>query len=297
MREANGPPKTSRKNRIGLTAPESPLAREIRSAFHRARFPVSRFVPLGIAEDEGRLSEIDGEAAFLEVPRRESIADLDFLILAGSASDAPAASLARENDVPCYDATEIPPAAEGCRELLAALSPAPAGAALTLLLPAAEESDPGIHELFAQASDALNLRSTTAKVFSGRLAFNLLRDPRTQTIERAIQSELARSAGEACAITVVCARAAVFHGYAGAAALRFASPGDARKAREALGRSPALSVGKRPGHASPAQASESERILLDPPAASGDTLAVWFAFDGLSLAARRALAAARARLG
>ena len=290
------PAKPPRKHRIGLTAPESPLAREIRSTFHRHQFPVSRFVPLGKPDDEGRLSEIDGEAAFLETPRRETIGDLDFLILAGSDSDALAASLARDNDVPCHDATAIPVGAEGCLELLAAVSPAPAAAAFTLLLPAAEEADPGIRELFAQTGDALNMHTTTAKVFSGRLAFNLLRDASTQALERAIASELAGKSGEVRSITVVCARAAIFHGYAGAAALRFSTPAEVRKAHQALGRAAGLSVGRRPGHATPAEASESEKILLDPPSASGDTLTVWFAFDGLSLAARRAFAAARSRL-
>ncbi len=291
-----GPAKTPRKFRIGLTAPESPLSREIRATFHRNRFPVSRFVPLGGPADEGRLSEIDGEATVLETPSRETIADLDFLILSGSASDAAAASLARENNVPDHDATAVPAAAEGCSALLGGLSPAPLGAALALLLPAAEESDRGVQELFSQAGDALNMRATASAVFGDRLAFNLLRDSRTESLENRIRPELARLLGEGCALSLVCARAGTFHGYAGAVSLRFGSPAEARSARESLARNRALSLGEKAGHATPARAAESEEILVDPPQISADTLSLWFAFDGLALAARRAFAAARSRL-
>jgi hypothetical protein len=285
-----------RRFRIGVTAPDTPLAREIRSVFRREGYPVSRFVPLGDPGEEGKLSELDGEAAVVETPRRETVGDLDLLILAGSAADGSARGLARENDVPIHDASAVPPAAEGCRVLLDSLPAAPLEASFTLLLPAAEEADRGIHELFAQTGDAINMKPPAADVFRERLAFNLFRDSRTARIEKAVRSELEKGA-PGTAVSVLCARAGIFHCYAGSAILRHRSSREARLAAGALGRNPRLSMGKTPGHASPAQASESPEVRLDPPQADGDRLCLWFAFDGLALAAARAFAAARERLG
>lgn len=288
--------KRPRQFRIGLTAPSEPLAREIRAFFRVQKFPVSRFVGFGTAEEEGKLSEIDGEASVLEVPRRETIADLDFLILAGSGADAEARSQAEAWSVPLHDLSPLPLAARGCAALAAALTPAPLSAAFTVLLPAAEEADRGIHELFTQTSDALNMKPMSSSVFPERLAFNVFRDGRTTERERHLRETLARRL-EGCAISVVCARAGIFHGYAGSVALRFASPADARRAREALSKDSHVSIGRKPGHATPTLASESPEIRIDPPELRDDWLAFWFAFDGLALAAREAFAAARARLG
>ena len=62
-------------------------------------------------------------------------------------------------------------------------------------------------------------------------------------------------------------------------------------------RSAEISVGKAPGSASPAESVEHSTLTADPPFVEGHALTVWFAFDGLALAAGAALAAARARLG
>src|SRR4029079_11459030 len=98
------PPARPRAVRIGMTDPDGPLARHLRDLVHESDIPVSRFVPIGGEEDAGRLSEVDGEAEYRVAPSRETIGDLDLLVLGGSEVDAEALKLARENDVAVFDA-------------------------------------------------------------------------------------------------------------------------------------------------------------------------------------------------
>jgi hypothetical protein len=253
-------------------------------------------VPIAADVEEGRLAEIDGEAAYLEPLRQETVADLDFLILGGSERDAEARSLASTGKIPLHDAAEVPIATHGCAALLEALSRPPQAAAFTLILPAAEEADAGIQELFHQAADALNLRPTEAKIFHDRLAFNLFRDKAVVREEQRIRVALLERFPSA-SLSVTAARAGIFHGYAGGASFEFPNPSEARKARHALDSSDALSVGSRPGHAAPGSLAEEERVRLDPPEVDGARMSLWFAFDALALAARSALRAAVSRLG
>ena len=269
-----------------MTDPDGPLARHLRDLVHESDIPVSRFVPIGSEEEAGKLSEVDGEPEYRVVPTRETIGDLDLLVLGGSPVDAAALQLARENDVAVFDAGAAPPAALGCAALIHAC--APASAAFTLLLPAAEAGTQGIQELFQQTSDALNFRDTAADVFGGRLAFNLFRDPGTQDADRRVAAYLAERF-PACRTSVIAARAALFHGYAGSARMRFADATAAKAGAGALGRSPGIAVSARPGGASPAAAVAEASVRIDPPVVEGDVLTVWFAFDGLTLAARAAL--------
>ena len=269
-----------------MTDPDGPLARHLRDLVHESDIPVSRFVPIGTEEEAGRLSEVDGEPEYRVVPSRETIGDLDLLVLGGSPVDAAALQLARENDVAVFDAGAAPPAALGCAALIAAC--APASAAFTLLLPAAEAGTPGIQELFQQTSDALNFRDTAADVFGGRLAFNVFRDPGTEAADRRVAAYLAERF-PACRTSVIAARTALFHGYAGSARMRFADPAAAKAGAGALGHSPGIAVSARPGGASPAAAVAEASVRIDPPIVEGDGLTVWFAFDGLTLAARAAL--------
>jgi hypothetical protein len=287
------PPSKTRALRIGMTDPDGPLARHLRDLVHESDIPVSRFVPIGTEEEAGRLSEVDGEPEYRVVPSRETIGDLDLLVLGGSPVDAAARELARENDVAVFDAAAAPPSALGCAALIAAC--APVFAAFTLLLPAAEAGTQGIQELFQQTSDALNFRDTAADVFGGRLAFNLFRDARTQDADRQVARYLAERFPE-CRTSVIAARAALFHGYAGSARMRFADGAAAKAGAAALGRGSGIALSARPGGASPAAAVAEASVRIDPPIVEGDELTVWFAFDGLTLAARAALDPVRALL-
>jgi aspartate-semialdehyde dehydrogenase len=285
-----------RKLRIGLTGPKGPFARQVREVFQENAVPVSRFVPLGSAEEDGKLSEIDGEAEFLQSPSREAIADLDLLILAGSPTDADCRAFAAASDVPAFDIADVPPAAEGCSAIFSALDPLPAEGSFTVLLPASEAGAGGIEELFAQAGASLNFRPAEAAVFSSRLAFNVFRDAAVESLETAVRSSLERRFSP-CRISVLCARIAVFHGYAASALLRFPTEAESKNAVRQLGKSRELSLGDEPGGASTAAAVEGTRVLVDPPAAAAESVSLWFAFDGLDLAAKRALRAASRLLG
>ena len=289
-------PPAARALRIGLTDPKGPLARQIRDAFHGSPVPVSRFVPLAAATEDGNLSEIDGEAEFLRSPSRESIGDLDLLILGGSPVDPECRVFASEGKIPTFDVAEFPPAAEGCAAVISALAPPPASAAFTILLPASEAGTPGIEELFEQAGASLNFRPAESSVFGARLAFNVFRDTGAEALAAAARASLERRF-PACRISVLCARVAVFHGYAASARLRFASEAEARAALRQLQSSTEISVGGAPGGASTAAAVEEERILVDPPLVEDDAATLWIAFDGLALAARAALRAATRLLG
>jgi hypothetical protein len=276
-----------------MTDPDGPLARHLRDLVHESDIPVSRFVPIGGEEDAGRLSEVDGEPEYRVAPSRETIGDLDLLVLGGSSVDAEALRFARENDVAVFDASAAPPAALGCAALIAAC--APAAAAFTLLLPAAEAGTKGIEELFQQTGDALNFRDTAADVFGGRLAFNLFRDKRTQEADRQVAGYLAERF-PACRTSVIAARAALFHGYAGSARMLFADAAAAKAGATALAKSAGVTVSPRLGGASPAAAVAGATVLVDPPLVEDAALTVWFAFDGLTLAARAALDPVRALL-
>ena len=89
--------------------------------------------------------------------------------------------------------------------------------------------------------------------------------------------------------SVIGARAALFHGYAGSALLRFTDISAAQAGDARLRADPAIVSGAMPGAASPAGAVEDSEIRIDPPTLAGDALSVWFAFDGLALAARAVL--------
>jgi len=280
--------------RIGMTDPDGPLARHVRDLVHQSSLPVSRFVPIGPEVEAGRLSEIDGEAEYRVAPTRETIGDLDLLVLGGSPVDAEALRLARENDVLVFDASSAPPAAIGCAAVIEASSPS--FAAFTLLLPAAEAGTEGIQELFQQTGDALNFRDTQAPVFGSRLAFNLFRDARTAEADRRVEAYLVeRFPGTGASVMEV--RGALFHGYAGSALLRFADAAAAREGAAALLRAPGIEVSPETGGASPAVAVEEAGMRIDPPVVHEESVTVWFAFDGLTLAARAALDAVRALLG
>ena len=229
MTAKNQPPAGPRRLRVGLTDPEGLFARQVREVFHQSHISVSRFVPLGTSGQDGKLSEIDGEAEFLRTPSRETIADLDLLILAGSSADAECRRLAGENGIPTYDSEQTPLAAQGCAAVLSALDPLPSSASFTVLLPASEAGRRGIEELFAQAGDSLNFRPTEAPVFGARLAFNLFRDSVTESLEAAACSSL-EERFPPTAISVLCARVGVFHGYAASASLRFSSEAEAKSA-------------------------------------------------------------------
>jgi hypothetical protein len=276
-----------------MTDPDGPLARHLRDLVHESDIPVSRFVPIGVEEEAGRLSEVDGEPEYRVAPSRETIGDLDLLVLGGSPVDAEALKFARENDVAVFDASAAPPAALGCAALISVC--APAAAAFTLLLPAAEAGTKGIEELFQQTGDALNFRDTAADVFGGRLAFNLFRDKRTQEADRQVAGYLAERF-PACRTSVIAARAALFHGYAGSARMLFADAAAAKAGATALAKSAGVTVSPRLGGASPAAAVAGATVLVDPPLVEDAALTVWFAFDGLTLAARAALDPVRALL-
>jgi aspartate-semialdehyde dehydrogenase len=281
-----------KKLRIGVTDPEGPLARHLRDVFAQSGIPVSRFVPLAAEKDAGTLHAIEEETEITVAPARETVGDLDLLVLAGSSVDAEARRIAAENDVPIWDAAETPAAAFGCEAILE--SAAPESAAFVLFLPAAEEGTAGIQELFRQTGDALNFRDTEAAVFGGRLAFNVLRDARSDELGRRVAARLA-ARFPACPASVLAARVALFHGYAGGAVLRFADGVAAKRAAGRLRTSAALSPRKEPG-ASPAAAIDAGGVIIDPPEVHGDTLTLWFAFDGLALAAESVLHRARALL-
>ena len=269
------------KLRIGLTDPEGPLARHLRDVFASSGLPVSRFVPLAAEKEAGALHAFEEETEITVAPSRETIGDLDLLVLAGSPVDAEARRIAAENDVPLWDAAETPAAAFGCDAILEAA--APQSAVFTLLVPAAEEGTDGIQELFRQAGDALNFRDTEGPVFGGRLAFNVLRDARSAALARRIEARLAARRPSSPA-AVVPARIALFHGYAGSAVLRFGDASAAARAAERLRNTPGITARTEAG-ASPAAAIESPGVIIDPPDVRRDTLTVWFAFDGLALAA------------
>jgi hypothetical protein len=169
-----------------MTDPDGPLARHLRDLVHESDIPVSRFVPIGGEEDAGRLSEVDGEPEYRVAPSRETIGDLDLLVLGGSAVDAESLRLARENDVPVFDACAAPPAALGCAALIAAC--APASAAFTLLLPAA---DGPRGSRSSSSRPAMRSIRDTAACSGGRLAFNLFRDARTVAADRPLPPHLA----------------------------------------------------------------------------------------------------------
>jgi hypothetical protein len=284
----------AKKLRVGLTDPEGPLARHLRDAFHSADLLVSRFVPIGSVKEAGRLSEIDGEPEIFFPPVRETIGDLDLLVLAGSDVDEEARRLAEENEVSVFDAVATPPAALGCAALIEASSPQLAG--FTLLLPAAEAGTAGIQELFEQSGDALNFRQTRAPVFGNRLAFNLFRDAKTVAMDRRIEAYMAERC-PSCTTSVIAVRGAIFHGHAGSAFLRFADVEAAEAGAARLRKNPAFVTGGAPGSASPAEAVERSEMRIDPPTVAGDILSVWFAFDGLALAARAVLDRARRLVG
>jgi len=284
----------AKRLRVGLTDPEGPLARHIREAFHEAQLPVSRIVPLGSEKDAGRLSELDGEPEILFPPARETIGDLDLLVLGGSEVDEEARRLADALGVAVFDAGASPAAALGCAALIEASSPQFAG--FTLLLPAAEAGTAGIEELFEQSGDALNFRKTRAPVFGNRLAFNLFRDAKTAAMDRRFEAYLAERC-PSCTTSVIAVRGALFHGHAGSAFLRFADGEAADAGAARLRKNPAFVTGGAPGSAYPAEAVERSEMRIDPPTVAGDILSVWFAFDGLALAARAVLDRARRLVG
>jgi hypothetical protein len=278
-----------RKLRVGLTDPEGPLARHLRDVFAESGLPVSRFVPIGAEDEAGSLKPGEEEPEIVVPPARETVGDLDLLVLAGSAVDDEARRIAHENDVPVWDAADAPAAAFGCAAILE--SAAPESAVFTLLVPAAEEGTRGIQELFRQSGDALNFRDTEAPIFGSRLAFNLFRDSRTDALALRIEARLQRLYPSSGA-SVVAARVALFHGYAGTAVLRFRDPGAAEHGATRLKAAPGISSERQRG-ASPAGAVENSGVLIDEPAVKGDTVSVWFAFDGLALAAEDVLNRAR----
>ncbi len=291
-----GAPESARKLRVGLTDPSGPFARHLREVFHKNSVPVSRFVPLGAAAQDGKLSEIDGEAEFLQAPSRETIGDLDLLVLSGSPADAESRILASQNGIPVFDLEETPPAAQGCAEILSSSAPLPAAAAFTVLLPASEKGAAGIEELFAQAGDSLNFRPTQTSLFGERLAFNLFRDGSTLSLENTARTALERRFTP-CAVSVLCARAAVFHGYAASVSLQYSTEAEAKSAIRHFASSRSLSIAPSAGGASTAAAVEEPRIVLDPPIQAGPRVSIWFAFDGIDLAAKGALRAASGLLG
>ena len=278
-----------RKLRIGLTDPEGPLARHLRDVFAGSGLPVSRFVPLGTQEEAGALKPGEEEPEIVVPPARETVGDLDLLVLAGSPVDDEARRLAMENGVAVWDAADTPPAAFGCAAILE--SAAPESAVFTLLVPAAEEGTRGIQELFRQSGDALNFRDTEAPVFGSRLAFNLFRDARTDALGARIEAHL-RKRYPSSPAAVVAVRAALFHGYAGTAVLRFDDGDAAERAATRLRGTPGITSERERG-ASPAAAVENGGVRIDSPEVRGDTVGVWFAFDGLALAAENAVALAR----
>jgi hypothetical protein len=280
----------AKKLRIGLTDPEGPLARHLRDVFSGSDVAVSRFVPLGPEETAGSLRALDEEAEIFVAPSRETVGDLDLLVLGGSPVDEESRRLAGEHDVPVWDLADSPAAALGCGAILEGA--APESAVFTLLVPAAEEGTPGIQELFRQTGDAMNFRDTESAVFGNRLAFNLLRDAKTDALDRRVEAHLARRFPSSPAM-VVAARAALFHGYAGSAVLRFADAAAAQRAAARLAGSPGIVAGKAAGASSPAAAVEGSGVDIDPPSVVGDTMTVWFAFDGLALAAEEILNRAR----
>ncbi|MGH9441862.1 MAG: Asd/ArgC dimerization domain-containing protein [Thermoanaerobaculia bacterium] len=285
-----------RQLRIGLTDPRGPFARQVREAFHESPISVSRFVSLGPPDHEGELSQIDGEAEVLQAPGRETIGDLDFLILAGSSVDADCRAQAAAAGIPVFDLERDPSASEGCAAVLSACDSLPTSASFTILIPASEAGAGGVEELFEQAGASLNFRPPDVAVFSARLAFNVFRDPATESLDAAVRASLERRFAP-CRISATCTRIAVFHGYAASASLRFGSEALAKDAIRRIGSSPEISLGDRPGAASAASAVEERRVLLDPPMHRAEHVSLWIAFDGLARSAASALEAASRLLG
>jgi hypothetical protein len=278
-----------------MTDPEGPFSRHVRALFREKDVPVSAFVPLATEEAEGKLSQLDGEPAYFQVPRRETVGDLDLLVLSGSGADALCRGLATSENVPVFDVETHPAAATGIRLILSVLSEPPTDASFNVLLPAAELGNVAVEELFEQAGDSLNFRPTKSSALEGRLAFNTLRDSASRRLEKTVRTSL-KAEFPGCRLQVVLARAGFFHGYCGAGFLRFDAEKSAARAAASLSRNPAISVGRKAGFASPAAAVEASALFLELPEVEGPDVSTWFAFDGLALAAGSVLDLARSLL-
>ena len=254
---------------IALVGSETPLGREVRDLLGEAGLSKAVRLIGVVDEDEGVLTQHEGEATFLSRLDETELRDADIIVSAADAAGTMRAwQIAGPQPQPFVDLNGVLESDPGARircPILAGEVPAPgnpfvvahpAATALALVLtrvhkafpvrhavvqvfePASERGTPGITELQSQVTGLLSFRPYEKKIFDAQAAFNML--PRygedapesLANAEARLERHLATLlAGAVPMPSLRLIHAPVFHGHSLGMWLEF----EARPSAEALG--------------------------------------------------------------
>lgn len=256
---------------VAVVDPGSLVGREVRAVLRERGFPSSHvhLFHTGAVED-GLLTEDEGEAAFVRPLEPDGLAGCAIAFLCGG-TEATARWVERRGPDGCLaidltglrsggafvDAVrgELPrplpagdllllrdPAASVLADAVAALEALRPVVSLTAAIdrPASELGKEALDELFQQAIAIASFRSVPKERLGAQSAFNLFSPADTDAFDARIASDVRALLGRDLSVTVLSARAGVFHGTTIRLEVRFdgdAPPTDAvRKALLAAGR-------------------------------------------------------------
>ena len=247
---------------VALVEPASLAGRDVRAVLKERAFPSKKLLLFHASPgSDGLVAADDDEAVYVAPLTPDSLETSDVAFLCGTAKDtakflakrrdrclaidlsglrtgAPFASPSQANPLPegtlflTYD-----PTAFVLAELVKTLETLAPVAALTVAVdrPASELGVAALDELFQQAISLASFKQLPKDVFGTQSAFNFHRPSDTDEFDARVAEDVVRLLGRELPVTVLSARAGVFHGHHMRVDARFegAAPGEAA-ARSAL---------------------------------------------------------------
>lgn len=299
---------------VAIVDPGSLVGRDVRAVLRERGFPSSHvhLFHTGAGQD-GLLTEDEGEAAFVTPLEPDGLSGCSIAFLCGG-TEPTARWLARRGPDGCLavdltgqrsggafvDAVrgELPrplpagdllllrdPAATVLADAIAALEPLRPVAAVTAAIdrPASELGREALDELFQQAIAIASFRSVPKDRLGAQCAFNVFSPGDTDTFDARVAADVRALLGKELPLTVLSARAGVFHGTTMRLEVRFEgeapSSDSVRKALLASGRG--FGEPDVDGPAGIVDASGHDETLVFRAACSGDASRLFLGSDHL----------------
>jgi aspartate-semialdehyde dehydrogenase len=299
---------------VAVVDPGSLAGRDVRAILRERGFPAVRIHLFHTSEpDAGLLTEDDGEAAFVEALAPDGLEGCQIAFLCGP-PEATARFLASRTSDGCLaidlsgqrgpgafiDAVRgslpspLPPgdlfvlrdpAATVLAEAVASVDPLCPVAGVTVAIdrPASDLGKGALDELFQQAIAIASFRSVPKDLLGVQSAFNLFSPADTDSFDARVASDVKALLGRDLPVTILSARAGVFHGTTLRLELRFEGPAPSvdavRSALLATGRG--FAEPDVDGPAGIVDAAGRDETLLLRSAAGGSAVQVFLASDHL----------------
>ena len=329
---SKGSARGSRPNgvRVALVEPTSLLGRDVKAALEEKAFPLSRLQLFHAQGTSGTLTRDDEEALYVAPLAADSLDDCDIAFFCGKPEQTENFLKSRTGDCLVIDLSglrsggafvvsfeddestifpggnvylTIDPAAYVIAEALRILDRIQPVQAATVAVdrPVSELGREALDELFAQSIALAGFKPVPQEVLGTRAAFNFFYPTDSDVYERRLVEDVERGLGRSLPLTVLSARAGVFHGHHIRIEARFANAAPSAQAiRDALKSTRAFAEVDADDFSGPVESAGRDETLILRVESRGTSAVLGLASDvfrhaGALMAVRLAEDALRAR--